>query len=59
MADFLKAHDNLNNKITLYTVNTADELLTEPSFDNNIFRIGGKTLHFNGWIRTGKSAVKS
>ena len=55
-ADFFKAYNNLNTKIKLIT---ADELLAEPLFDNNKFKIGGQTFHFNMWARNEINTVKS
>ena len=54
--DVLTALDILNVKTDL---NTAEDLLAEPLFWNEKFKIGGKTLYFKDWKTNNLFSVKS
>ena len=54
--DFFKALDNINK---IVEPKDSEELLAEPLFDNEKFKIGGRTIHFNNWIERGIYTVGS
>ena len=55
-ADFFKAYNNLSN---MTIPSSPEDILAEPLFDNDKFKIGGVPFRFNDWIEKGIFTVSS
>ena len=54
--DFFEALNNISKRVE---PRDSEELLAEPLFDNDKFKIGERTIHFKNWIERGIYTVGS